>query len=193
MFLIDKYAINDLSDIIFHKDIYKKILGIDHYYTYLDTKVCELESIELQLKNKKSYDNMPNLLLFGPIGSGKKSIINIVLKTIYGKSYLNTKELNYTISGYGNSNITVGIEQSNYHIVINPTKSGFDKYLIQNIVKQYAKTIMFTNKNFIKIKQKFKTVVIKNVDNLSYFIPNEFDFGNGSDDLFGTSAKKSTT
>ena len=45
----------------------------------------------------------------------------------------------YTISGYGNSKTKVKIKQSKYHIVIEPNSNGFDKYLIQEIIQNYAR------------------------------------------------------
>ena len=35
----------------------------------------------------------------------------------------------------------VMINQSRYHIIIEPNNNGFDKYLIQEIIQEYAKTM----------------------------------------------------
>ena len=56
--------------------------------------------------------------------------------------------------------------QSNYHIIIEPNNNGFDKYLIQEIVQEYARRQML---NIFKTKKKFKIVLIDCVDNLSYY------------------------
>lgn len=144
MFLLDKYKLKSIDDVVFHKDIYQL----------------------LQLDKSSDYDNLPHLLLYGRHGSGKKSIINLLLSTIYDDSELKTKKVTYTITGYGNTNVKVDIEQSNYHIIIEPKNSGFDKYLIQEIVKEYARLQVL---NVFKHKKTFKVVLINNVDNLSYY------------------------
>lgn len=145
MFLIDKYRVTNKFDLHFrhHKEIYGKLFG----------ESCE------------GYCNMPNLLIHGAAGSGKKTLINIILMELYGNHVMNTRKEEYSITGYGNSNIDVEIEQSDYHLVIEPNNSGFDKYLIQEIVTEYAKR----QSQFVTSKAPFKIVVINNVDNLSYY------------------------
>jgi len=86
-----------------------------------------------------------------------------LLKKIYGN--IETKEIEYTISGYSNSKEKVMINQSRYHIIIEPNNNGFDKYLIQEIIQEYAKT---ENLTIFKYKKLFKVVIINKIDNLSY-------------------------
>ena len=38
-----------------------------------------------------------------------------------------------------NTKTKVLIKQSNHHIIIEPNNNGFDKYLIQEIIQDYAK------------------------------------------------------
>lgn len=156
MLLIDKYNITDKDDIIFHFPIYEKLLS---------------QKIDRFLPNKKNnnpynYVNLPNLLIYGPPGSGKKTLINILLKDIYGEDIERINKETYSINGYGNTSIDIEIEQSNYHLIIEPNNSGFDKYMIQEIVNEYAKRkiLQVTNQ-----KIPFKIVFINNVDNLSYY------------------------
>jgi replication factor C subunit 3/5 len=165
MFLIDKYKLTDLNDVVFHKDLYKQLLYLNEV-----TDIKEEVDVTNLLKDKLDlFNNMPHLYFYGPRGSGKRSIVNILLKKIYGEKVVKTNMINYSISGYGNTNVNVEIEQSPYHIVIKPTSGGFDKYLIQEIVKEYAKRKMFNNKQFFKAKRNFKIVFIDNVDKLSYY------------------------
>ena len=58
------------------------------------------------------------------------------------------------------------IKQSKYHIVIEPNNNGFDKYLIQEIIQNYAKTEILT---ILKYKKLFKVVIIDKLDDLSYY------------------------
>ena len=71
-----------------------------------------------------------------------------------------------SINGYGNTKTKVNIKQSKYHIIIEPNSNGFDKYLIQEIIQDYAKIELL---NILKYKKLFKIVVINKIDNLSYY------------------------
>ena len=141
MLLIDKYKITSKDDIIFNQDIYNKLL------------------------KKSTFNTLPNLLIHGPSGCGKKTLIRLLLQEIYGIDVNNIRKETYSIIGYGNTNIDIEIEQSNYHLIIEPNNSGFDKYLIQEIVNEYAKRKLINITNNIK----YKIVLINNVDNLSYY------------------------
>ena len=89
-----------------------------------------------------------------------------MLQRIYGKKAVELKNVCYTISGYGNTKTKVTIKQSKYHIVIEPNSNGFDRYLIQEIIQDYAKTQLL---NILKYQRKFKVVVINKIDSLSYY------------------------
>lgn len=144
MLLVDKYSVKTIKDLKYNNDLYSKLL----------------------LKN--NFNNMPNLLIHGVPGSGKNTLINILLQYIYGIDEIKTTKEVYSISGYGNSNVDVEIRQSPYHIIIEPNNSGFDKYLIQELVNEYAKRKII---NVIPTKNQvsFKIVLINNVDNLSFY------------------------
>jgi replication factor C subunit 3/5 len=58
------------------------------------------------------------------------------------------------------------IKQSKHHIIIEPNTNGFDKYLIQDIIQDYAKSELL---NIFKNRKLFKVVVINKIDNLSYY------------------------
>ena len=85
---------------------------------------------------------------------------------IYDEDVTKTNDSVYKVSGSGNSSTDVVIKQSNYHIVIEPNNNNFDRYLIQDVVKEYAKKVPL---NVFATKKSFKTVLINNVDNLSYY------------------------
>ena len=114
-----------------------------------------------------SDDSMPNIMFYGPNGSGKKTIIRLLLELVYSKDVNNIKNITHDIKGSGNKMNAIQIKTSDYHIVIEPNNNNFDRYLIQNIVKEYAKTNHFAFYSVEK-KVKFKTVLIDNIDNMSY-------------------------
>jgi replication factor C subunit 3/5 len=141
MFIIDKYVPTKIEDVIIHLD-------------------------EIQLLEKMSNDeSIPHIIFYGPGGSGKKTLINLFLNMLYGEEVNKTNDSIYKVSGSGNSSTDVSIKQSNYHIVIEPNNNNFDRYLIQDVVKEYAKKAPL---NVFSAKKSFKTVLINNVDNLSY-------------------------
>jgi len=192
VFLIDKYQVKSLNNVICHKKIYQSLFS-GYYEKDLNdwTNWQSLDVIRDNINNCSThkefynylknimrtkgndpnkyslrYQEMPNLLIYGPTGSGKKTLINLLLEDIFDEQVHNVKKVTYQITGYGNSNESVQIDQSNYHIIIEPSNSGFDKYLIQEIVKSYAEeTILKVH----DCKTPFKVVLINNIDNLSYY------------------------
>jgi len=142
MFLIDKYAPIKIEDFLFHKE-------------------------ELEILKKMSEDeSIPHIIFYGPEGSGKKTLIKLFLEMIYDKYVNKLTDTIYTVAGSGNTTVDVSIKQSNYHIVIEPNNTNFDRYIIQDVVKEYAKRVPL--RVFTK-KKVFKTVLINNLDNLSYY------------------------
>lgn len=174
MFLVDKYQ--TLNDIVgSNKEILDKLLKS------FDTHNQVYENIEFILKKPKEeiykilydidngswkYSNFQHLIVYGSPGTNKEIIINNLLKKIYSKKAIELQDVEYTISGYSNTKTKVMIKQSKYHIVIEPNNNGFDKYLIQEIIQDYAKTEILT---ILKYKKLFKVVVIDKIDNLSYY------------------------
>mgnify|MGYP003706045135 CR=1 FL=1 len=154
MFLIDKYDIKDPWDIDFNKDIYIRMLKLDSIYSWNNKN----------LNVDESFNDLPNLLFHGKDGSGKKSLVRLFLKRIFGKD-LKSLKVKYQIKGYGSNNLEIDISQSLYHLEIYPNGTGLDKYLVQEVIKEYAsKKILLMNK-----ERSFKVIWIHNVQNLSYY------------------------
>jgi replication factor C subunit 3/5 len=171
MFLVDKYQKNS-HYITCHQDIIQRLLDTfdSHQFFYRKSEEImkkndeDFKKIikELDLKEWR-YSNLQHLVLYGPKGCGKEYILENLLRKIYGN--INLQNVEYVINGYSNSKEKVMIKQSKYHIVIEPNNNGFDKYLIQEIIQEYAKT---ENLSIFKYKKQFKVVVINKIDNLSY-------------------------
>src|SRR3989304_7297743 len=141
MFLIDKYVPTSFTD-------------FEHNCKIFD------------VLNKMSRDNsLPHMIFYGKEGSGKKSIINIFLEKIYGPGVRNPTETIYYIKGSSNNIKPISVKQSNYHIVIEPNNNNFDKYIIQKIVKEYARR----GPLLIGNNRVFRIVLINNLDKLSYY------------------------
>ena len=142
MFIIDENCPHDIDDAFFHKDILER------------------------LKIISADESIPHFIFYGPVGSGKKALINMFLKLLYDDTVTNVENSVYKVAGSGNNETDVIVKQSNYHIVIEPNNNNFDRYLIQEVVQEYAKRMPL---NVFSCKKVFKTVLINNVDNLSYY------------------------
>jgi replication factor C subunit 3/5 len=174
MFLADKYY-NDSNDIIFHEAILQKLLNSfdTHNEIYQNINTIKNKTDE-EFKNiinnieygNWQYSNFQHLIVYGSNGCGKNFIVKKLLEKIYGKKAVEVNDVEYTINGYSNTKTKVTIKQSKYHILLEPKKNGFDKYLIQEIIQDYAKTDIL---NILKYKKLFKVVVIDKIDNLSYY------------------------
>ena len=148
-FLVDKYNPSSIENLVnsennyFHKSILKK------------------------LKIISEDDGMPHIIFYGNPGSGKKTIIRLFLEMIFDKSVYMIDNSKYIIKSPSSVETTVIIKQSDHHIIIEPNNNNnFDRYLIQDVVKKYAKKYPLS---IFEKKRTFKTVQINNLDNLSYY------------------------
>jgi replication factor C subunit 3/5 len=142
MFFVDKYNPQNIKEIFFHKELFRLLFEIS------------------------TDDAIPHIIFYGPDGSGKKTMISIFLELLYNSEVHKISNTIYNVNGSGNNLNEIIIKQSNYHIEINPSNTNFDRYLIQDVVKEYAKRMPL---NIFTKKKIFKTVLIHNIDNLSYY------------------------
>ena len=124
MFLIDKYRITNLCDILYHNDIYDKLFEKKDYKTLLN-QIKDVKTIKMRDVICGEYNNFPNIFIHGPNGSGKKTLINLILKDMFGDEVFDIKKEEYSI-------------------------------------------LLFTL-DMVKNKNKFKVVIINNIDKLSYY------------------------
>lgn len=141
MFLIDKYKPMTKESIFFHKQL--------------------INLLECMSKDEA----IPHIIFYGPDGSGKKTTIRLFLEMLFDKYVHKTKDTPYKVVGSSSKIIQEEIKQSNYHIVIDPKGNNFDRYLIHDVVKEYAKRGSI---NVFKTTRPFKIVLINNIDNMSH-------------------------
>jgi replication factor C subunit 3/5 len=139
MFLIEKYRPANVKDFLFNKEIME------------------------QLRHIASNEDIPHIIISGPSGGGKKTIVKFLLEALYDPDVNVLSKIKYNING-SSTKKEIEILQSNYHIIIEPTNTNHDKYILQEIIKQYA---MHKSFNIFKTKRKFKTIVIYNIENLA--------------------------
>jgi hypothetical protein len=164
MFLVDKYY-SDSNQIICNNSIINKIIerfdlynpSQNDYDSIMDMSILEFNNYINNIKyNKYRYSNFQHLIIYGCNGSGKEYIMNKLLAKIYGKQGIELKDVEYTVSGYSNTKTKIVIKQSKNHIIIEPNSNGFDKYLIQEIIQEYAKSELL---NIFEQSKLFKIVV----------------------------------
>ena len=85
---------------------------------------------------------------------------------LYDETVHDTADTAYLVTGSGNVPKNVYIKQSDFHIVIEPKGNNSDRYLIQDVVKKYAKQPPMRVSSSNRV---FKTVLINNIDKLSYY------------------------
>jgi replication factor C subunit 3/5 len=115
MFFIDKYCPRRVKDAYFNKE--------------------ELNKLKIMSED----ESIPHIILYGPAGCGKKTIINLFLEMLYDHNVNKLVNTEYTVTSSGNASKQIIVKQSNYHILIEPENNNRDKYLIQDVVKEYAR------------------------------------------------------
>lgn len=163
MLLVDKYRVKSRNDIVFHQDIYNRLLDVktDEMIGETFIEQCSNELIAIDELKKKKFSRISNILVHGHL---KTTLVNLLLQELYGNEVLNTELVSYNIEGYGAKGKTIYVEQSPYHIVINPNGTGLDKYVVQEVIKEYASTDFFQTD---RTRVPFKIILIKNADNLA--------------------------
>lgn len=139
VFLFEKYRPTNVRDLLFNKEIMEQLIHI------------------------ASHDDIPHIIISGPPGGGKKTLLKFFLEALYDPDVDKLTKIKYNISG-SSTKKEIEIMQSNYHIIIEPTSTNHDKYILQEIIKQYA---MHKSFNIFKTNRKFKTIVIYNIENLA--------------------------
>ena len=172
MFLVDKYYQNS-NYITCHQPIIDKIIesfdSHNQIYSNINDKMSNTDfcnTIDKLECGTWRYSNFQHLIVYGSTDCGKEYLVNRLLTQIYGRIGIEVKNVEYTVCGYSNTKVKILIKQSKNHIIIEPNSNGFDKYLIQEIIQDYAKSELL---NIIKNKKLFKIVVINKIDNLSYY------------------------
>ena len=139
MFLFEKYAPKKTKELLFNNDIIE------------------------QLTFMAKHNDIPHVIISGPNGGGKKTIVRFFLEALYDETINTPNKVIYKM-GNQSSKKDIEIFQSFYHIIIEPTNTSADKYIIQEIIKKYAK---YKTLQFTKASRPFKTILIYNMENLS--------------------------
>ena len=169
-FLLDKYRNDDIL-IKYQNEITDHLIKSFNNHNNIENNIIDIldnindnkDVINELVTNNLKFQNFQHLIVYGLKGSSKRMLIDRILENIYGNIKIDNVE--YTINGYGNTKSKVTVKQSKNHIIIEPNNNGFDKYLIQEIIQEYART---ENLKIFKQNHLFKVVIIDTIDNLSY-------------------------
>ena len=168
-FLVDKYIPSNVLDIMDPTyEYYEELSEKKNYDWKLQSpqKCYFHKEILEKLITISKDDGMPHIIFYGNPGSGKKTLINLFLEVIFDSSVYNLDDSKYTVISSGNIENEVIVKQSDHHIIIEPNNNNFDRYLIQDIVKEYARRYPLC---IFEKSRNFKMVQINNLDNLSYY------------------------
>lgn len=138
-------------------DKYKPVNALESFFHSKEMAILE---------NMAKDKSIPHIIFAGPEGCGKKTLIRFLLEMIYGPDVNKLVDSTFIVNGSGNTSTDVIVKRSEFHIIIEPNNTNFDRYVIRDVVKEYAKkpaSCMFTS------NRKFKIVVINNLDNLPYY------------------------
>lgn len=141
MFLLDKYTPKNVEDVLFHKEKYEL------------------------LKNMAEDKSIPHIIFHGKTSTGKKTMINIFLKLLFGDSAYSMYDAEYQVKGGSKSNIEI-IRRSDHHIILKPKNTNYDRYLVQDVVKDYAKRVEFCS---LESDNPFKVIQIDQLDRFTYY------------------------
>ena len=136
MFFINKYAVKHNYDLCFNQ------------------KVNETLNI---LSDDPS---LQHIILYGPEGSGKKTLTNLFLQQLYNKEIFDIRESIYDIDN-NSSKIEIPVKQSKYHLVINANTIKNNNSLLQ-IINKYTSLYHYVNTD----PKKFNEIVIYDIDKL---------------------------
>lgn len=147
-FFIDKYNVKYNHDLSFNIDVNNRL-------------------------NLLSDDtSLQHIILYGPEGSGKKTLVNLFLKQLYGNCIFNLESYMYEYDKNKkeeeddkkkqNNKESIPLKQSKHHLVINSNTVKNNNILL-DIIKNYTSTYHFD----LKQKQKFNEIVLYDIDKLS--------------------------
>lgn len=136
MLIRDKYQPKKLSEYLIHKNLTRK------------------------LENFFIDKDIPNLILYGPYGSGKFSIAKSIIMEIFGKEAYNIKNMEYAIKISNNTKL-INIKYSNFHYEILINKYVFND---RNSLITFIKDI--SNSKSINTNS-YNIIIIRNIDLLN--------------------------
>lgn len=137
---VDKYRPKDLQKLDYHKE------QANHF------------------KKLTQQGDFPHLLVYGPLGAGKKTRIMCLLKELYGTGVERLRMENMHFVTPSNKKLEITTISSNYHIEVNLSDVGiYDRVVVMDLIKNVAQTQQLD----VNGQREFKVVVLTGVDELT--------------------------
>lgn len=116
------------------------------------------------LKNLTKDGDFPHLLVYGPLGAGKKTRIMCLLRELYGPGVDRLKLEMMSFTTPSSKKLEIMTVNSNYHIELNPSDVGmYDRVVIMDIIKNVAQSLQLNSNT----QREFKIILLTDVDNLT--------------------------
>lgn len=130
------------------------------------------ENITRNLEALASSGDFPHLLVYGPLGAGKKTRVYATLYELFGPQVEKLKVDVNTFTLSSNRKLEINVLSSPYHLEITPSDMGNnDRIVIQDLLKDIASTeqVDFSSSFTTKSgpKHKFRIVIINEADSLT--------------------------
>lgn len=118
----------------------------------------------LDLENLTKDGDFPHLLVYGPLGAGKKTRIMCILRELYGPGVERVKMETMHFTTPSNKKLEITTVNSNYHIEVNPSDVGNnDRVVIMDVIKNVAQTQQLN----AAAQREFKVIILTDVDSLT--------------------------
>nr|CAH7763611.1 unnamed protein product [Callosobruchus chinensis] len=116
------------------------------------------------LKDLTKEGDFPHLLVYGPLGAGKKTRIMCLLRELYGPGVERLKMETMSFTTPSNKKLEITTVSSIYHIEVNPSDVGiYDRVVIMDLIKHVAQTQQLN----VNAQREFKVIVLTDVDDLT--------------------------
>lgn len=140
------------------------LLWVDKYRPKELQKLDYHKEQAAHLKNLTQQGDFPHLLVYGPLGAGKKTRIMCLLRELYGSGVERLRMENMHFTTPSNKKLEIMTVSSNYHIEVNPSDVGiYDRVVVMDLIKTVAQTQQLD----VNGQREFKVVVLTSVDELT--------------------------
>lgn len=126
------------------------------------------DDLAMSLKRISSTDDFPHILLYGPAGSGKRTLVHAMVREVFGPESDKVRVENrpWQIELPSRKlEIELTTVTSNYHVELSPAdvSGSQDRYVVQEVIKDMARSKPLD----VCGRHRFKVLVLYDVDLLS--------------------------